>query len=180
VTADNHPSPLKDIVLDAVAGRDQFAGFADFFARLCAPVVRSLAYLGFTLSEAEDAAQEAFAAAYRYWDAISYPVAYVHKAARTIASTHRGKAARVSLVESLPNLVPDQPLAEANLVEAQSDIMRALLHLPAAQATTIALIMDGFTAGEIGEFLYVKEATVRSNLRHARRKLEALLAEDRV
>jgi DNA-directed RNA polymerase specialized sigma24 family protein len=56
--------------------------------------------------------------------------------------------------------------------------MRALVHLPEAQAKTIALAIDGFTAEEIADFMYVAEATVRSNLRHARRKLEILLADD--
>jgi RNA polymerase sigma-70 factor (ECF subfamily) len=54
-----------------------------------------------------------------------------------------------------------------------------MLHaLPVAQREVIALTMDGYGAVEIAEITGQKPATVRSNLRHARRNLVAMLERE--
>jgi RNA polymerase sigma factor (sigma-70 family) len=51
--------------------------------------------------------------------------------------------------------------------------------LPPAQRNTMLLAYEGFQATEISEILGVSDATVRSNLRHARKTLrEKLLLEE--
>jgi RNA polymerase sigma factor (sigma-70 family) len=51
----------------------------------------------------------------------------------------------------------------------------AIRELPPAQAAAIALTIDGYTADDIAAILSMNPATVRSNLRHARKRLRIKL-----
>src|SRR5207247_10394779 len=55
-------------------------------------------------------------------------------------------------------------------------ILRLLRILPPAQLEVMALVVDGYGPAEIAILLDKQPATVRTNLREARRKLERLLA----
>jgi RNA polymerase sigma-70 factor (ECF subfamily) len=57
--------------------------------------------------------------------------------------------------------------------------MQLLRALPAAQREALALTMDGFTPKEIAEMTGREAVTVRSHLRHARRRLERSMGTTR-
>jgi DNA-directed RNA polymerase specialized sigma24 family protein len=50
-------------------------------------------------------------------------------------------------------------------------VIAALRRLPPAQLTAMALTFDGYTPTEIAQTLHQDASTVRSNLRHARKRL---------
>jgi RNA polymerase sigma-70 factor (ECF subfamily) len=141
--------------------------FDDFyraeFVRLTWFAVR----MGAFRAEAEEIAQEAMTAAWRTWQSLAHPPAYVRMAAMRILYRAHAKAGRerIAVLRAAgPDLLPlDEPE-----VHRVVNLLRAL---PAAQREALALTMDGFTPKEIAEMTGREAATVRSHLRHARRNL---------
>jgi RNA polymerase sigma factor (sigma-70 family) len=60
--------------------------------------------------------------------------------------------------------------------EEQQHVLHALRALPSEQRIVVALRYDGATCEEIAAVTGKSPATVRSNLRHARRTLEELMS----
>lgn len=154
-------------------GRVADNGFESFFRNEYLPVVRFVRRAGATTAEAEDAASTAMVAAYRSWAALNNPRAWVRTSALRLyirqLERNRVDVARAIRALAAPRYEHDRDPGEHSRVVA---ILRAL---PPAQLEVMALIFDGYTPAEIAELLDKSPATVRSNLRQARRRLEHLL-----
>ncbi|MEU2625327.1 sigma-70 family RNA polymerase sigma factor [Streptomyces sp. NPDC007157] len=134
--------------------------------------LRSL--IGFLISHgagvqvAADIAQAVMTDAYRNWDRISHPKAWVHKAAS------RALVRRVASVEEPVDDVPEPtslvPRPDAiGEWEAQYDALPMLRSLPMKQRQVMAWTLAGFTPADIAEHLGLPAENVRANLAKARR-----------
>jgi len=103
----------------------------------------------------------------------------VRRAYKHIRTVTRRRAAMDRFADqpaSAPSPSPAAALANAQLATA---LYRALDTLPRDQRTAFVLCeIDQMTAGEAAKVVDAPEATVRTRLFHARRKLRELLAEE--
>ncbi|SHM86506.1 RNA polymerase sigma factor [Cryptosporangium aurantiacum] len=156
------------------------AGFEDYFRRDFVPLTRWMIFSGATMAEAQDAIQVAMLAAYGCWAAIDAPRAFV----RTVALRHfRKERARAQRAQDAAAHVSELYATPHFEFRAEVEtVRRALAALPAAQRHAIALTIDGYSPAEIAGILAQPAATVRSNLRHARKALRRQLGRgyDRV
>ena len=130
--------------------------------------------------EAEDAAQEAMTDAYRSWDRIRSPRAWVRRAAFRSYLRHVRKLRRESpALEAEDALMADRiSRVEGSEPDEQWRVIAVMRRLPPEQRKVAALFYDGFSLAEIAEVVGKPAGTVRSLLRHARLRLrEVILSE---
>jgi RNA polymerase sigma-70 factor (ECF subfamily) len=138
-----------------------------------AALVRHVMFHGATAEEAWDAAQTAFAEAYRVWATIRSPRAWL----RTVAVR---AYLRSAVPETPTDSPPDRPdpssaALRVELGEQERFVLAALAGLPGKQRQVMAWSMDGFSPGEIAQVLDEEPAAVRQNLRRARQNLKRQL-----
>lgn len=143
--------------------------FDDYFRSDLVPLTRWLVFSGASPTEAQDAVQAAMMVAFTNWSAIQSPRSFV----RTLAMRHflreRAKVQRDRDRER--RYSPNDVVVDFDFHAEVQQVRAALAALPAAQRHVMALTFDGYTPTEIAEILAQPPATVRSNLRHARRAL---------
>ncbi|MDQ0983234.1 sigma-70 family RNA polymerase sigma factor [Streptomyces sp. V2I9] len=152
------------------------AEFAAFYREELRPLVGFLINQGARVRDAADIAQESMTDAYRCWGDITYPKAWVHKAAS------RALIRKVADVEELVEDVPEptsllpRPDAIAEW-EARHDALFILRDLPPRQRQVMAWTLNGFTPTDIAEHLGLSAEAVRANLKKARRAAAARIGE---
>jgi RNA polymerase sigma factor (sigma-70 family) len=154
-------------------------GFVLFFQQRFSRIVILLIAMGSSRADAEDAAQDAMILAWQQWDSIREPAAWVRTVAVRVFWKHAGTPPdrTVQLDE-----VPGEPVTDPDLSifsEEQCTVLRLLRGLPPGQRAVAALFYDGQSCEEIAELAGKPEATVRSQLRHARRALREVIASER-
>ncbi|MFC3737630.1 RNA polymerase sigma factor [Paractinoplanes deccanensis] len=158
--------------------------FEDFFEREYRTVLKTVLYAGAQLVEAEEAAAEAMADAFRRWDAISSPKAWVRTAAirHFIKYSSRRRAEIRLLAAWTPPWQSTDSEAEHNAVEERDFVVFLLAKLPPAQREVFELVVEGLTPSEIAGQLGKTSSAVRANLMLARRQVQQHLcaADDRV
>ncbi|WP_322756747.1 RNA polymerase sigma factor [Frankia sp. Cas3] len=150
------------------------AFFGEDFPRLVLVLLKS----GAGYHDAQDAAQEAMVALYRAWAGVDSPRPWVRTVALRI--WWRRPPPHLGLGEHPGPPVGDNPL---DVEEEKWRVVELMRCLPPAQRAVVALHYDGFSTKEIrtiiaGAGAVRSEATVRSSLRHGRRRLEAILASE--
>ncbi|MCL7430354.1 RNA polymerase sigma factor [Streptomyces sp. YS415] len=148
--------------------------FSAFYRENIRPLTGFLINHGAAVQVAADIAQEIMTDAYRNWDRITHPKAWVHKAAsralvRKIASVEEP----VGEVAEPTSLLP-RPDAIAEW-EAQHDALPLLRSLPMKQSQVLAWTLAGFTPTDIADHLGLPAENVRANLKKARRAAAAYL-----
>lgn len=151
---------------------DEFDGF---FREEYSRVVKVVMYAGAAFEEAEDAVSPAMALAYAHWPQLAQPDAWVRVVAlrnylkEVTKDRRRGRleteAGRRDCLDRLPVKTHEEP-------DERSWVITVLRRLPRAQLTAMALTFDGYTPTEIAQMLDQDASTVRSNLRHARKRLK--------
>ena len=155
-------------------------GFALFFRQRYHKTVLLLMTMGASRADAEDAAQEAMTAAWRQWEDIREPAAWVRIAAlRAFWKHKRQQAQTVPLQEAMPQAAPGDPDL-AVFADEQRWVLGLLRGLAPEQRTAAALFYDGLAASEIADLTGKPAATVRSDLRHARNRLREMIMPDRL
>ena len=143
--------------------------FDHYFRSDLIALTRWLVFSGASPAEAQDAIQVAMMAAYTNWAVIESPRAYV----RTIAMRHflneRAKVRRDH--DAWRRSSQDLAVIDYDFDTEGRLVLAVLTGLPRAQRHIMALTFDGYTPNEIAGILAQPAATVRSNLRHARRAL---------
>jgi RNA polymerase sigma-70 factor (ECF subfamily) len=102
----------------------------------------------------------------------------VRRGHKFIRSASRRRAAMTRLADQplAPTLTPDRALQQQQAAET---LYRALDRLPDDQRTAFVLCeIDQLTAGDAAVIAGAPEATMRTRLFHARKKLRALLSEE--
>lgn len=167
--------PLRDLLIKSdPVPRDYDNDFNDFFRKEYPRVVKVVMYAGATFEEAEDAVSPAMALAYTEWPLLTQPAAWVRTVALRLyfkkAKKDRARitketaAARLDGVDRLSAGAHEEP-------DERSRVIAILRCLPPAQLAAMALSFDGYTTVEIAQMLHQNADTVRSNLRHARKRL---------
>jgi RNA polymerase sigma-70 factor, ECF subfamily len=150
----------------ALGSRDR----GDFEAFFDAEFPRLVAFclaLGLARPAAEDVAQEAFLTVLRRWDTITNPPAYLRKVAFHLAIRRPYEIPRDDLAASQAPARSDTP----SPLEERHVVLEALRQLPGQQQAVFALFFDDQPISDIAKTLDLPPATVRSHLRHARRRL---------
>ncbi|QXJ25859.1 RNA polymerase sigma factor [Actinomadura graeca] len=148
------------------------AAFEQYYRADIKPLIGFVIYLGATEHEAQDIAQEAMKAALLSWPAIEHPKAFT----RTVAQRQlrRSRAKVQNETQALVSRTGPGGLAAAGTHTDEGlrqYLLQLLSLLPTEQRTVMAWTIDGFTPAEIAELTGHKPATVRSHLRHARKRL---------
>jgi RNA polymerase sigma-70 factor (ECF subfamily) len=142
--------------------------FDGFFSEHYARVVGSLRLAGGEISEAEDAAQEAFAKAMMRWKSVSLmdrPATWVYVVAVRELRRRAGRRGEVSDAGSANDVaLPDF----AGAVVTAAVIERALRALPPRQRLAVVLRFHAdLTVPEVGRAMRCSEGTVKSTLHAA-------------
>ena len=150
-------------------------GFEAFYLREYHAVVRLAYALSGSRLAAEDIAQEAFLRAFRDWETIRHPSAWVRKV--TVRRAGRTAHRRLLEARTLARLLAGRPPAVTELPEEDAEVWRAVRALPSRQAQVIALryVADAPVA-EIAQVLGLAEGTVKAQLHRGRVALAARLA----
>ena len=155
---------------------EQLEEFRAFFMKEFNPVVGLLIKTGASREDAEDAAQEAMQSVLRGWPGIEHPKAFVCKAAIRV----RNRIWEKARADQQPPVLSEEVVAPFDAREDVDEVLKQLRSLPPMQRTVLALHVDGFEPAEIAEITGENADTVRSNLRHARRKLIRKLDPDSI
>lgn len=147
--------------------------FRDFFQEQRPRVTFMVVMSGATLAEAEDAAQEAMREIALKWGRIEFPAAYARTIALRSFWRERNRLAREGDRLSAAGARGDWPATRPTmeLDESSEYVLNLLNALPREQRTVMALTVDGYDSAAIAKMTGQPAATVRSNLRHARRNL---------
>ena len=142
--------------------------YKDQMPRLVAHLINNLV----PPPQATDVAQEAMTRAYRDWDKIDSPKAWV----RTVALRHWWDISKINSREKSEEDVYESAdlISEEDLqrIVNRSDFLRLIQSITPRQRQILAWTYDGFEPTEIAALLRENPATIRSNLRHARAALE--------
>ena len=146
-------------------------------------MVLYLRKIGASEAEAEDAAAEAMTQAYKAWDQIWSPRAWVRKAAFTSYIRHAIKVRKENPVPEPGELMTGRVSStEDNHQERQEEwrVIAIMRQLPPEQRKVAALFYDDLSIDEIAEVAGKPAATVRSLLRHARTRLKEVVQSEGV
>lgn len=153
------------------------AGVTDFVEFFIAEQPRLMRYLlsqGADQHEADDAIQAAFEDAYKTWDSIRHPKAWLYKVARlkflkaNVLVRDRETPTEEALLTASQRLASGFP---ADFTDDQQMILDAVIALPPMQRQVMGLTIAGFSSAEIADSLQCEPASVRQNLRRARDNL---------
>lgn len=166
----------KELVRLARAGDDRgFAGLVRLHQRRAYAVARSIVL---THEDAEDAVQEGFLRAHQALDRFDPSQAFGAWLNRIVANAALDLARRrkVRNAEELSDTMatPFRDPAEGDELRARLEAALAKLS-ERARAVIVLHDIEGFTHAEIGEMLGIPGGTARSDLHHARQKLQVLL-----
>jgi RNA polymerase sigma factor (sigma-70 family) len=148
--------------------------FASFFHERFGKTVIFLITMGASRADAEDATQEAMLAAWRQLDTIEHAVAWLRIVAfRAYWKQVGARPQTIPLDDSMSRAAAESDLSI--FTEEQLQVLHMLRELPPGQRAIVALRFDGATCEEIAAATGKSPATVRSNLRHARKTLKELM-----
>jgi len=149
-------------------------GFDEFFAEHYDPVVRSLALAVGDRQRAEDAAQEAFAKAYRRWPTVAQmdrPIGWVLVVGMNQCKRWLARADRQFVVNTA--VEPDH----ASTVADSSTVRDGLDALPPRQRATVVLrYLCDLSTADVADALGCSTGTVKSALHAALKQLRVELA----
>ena len=133
---------------------------------------------------AQDAAQEAFIAAYQTMEQLREPKAFPGWLRRIVLTQcnrlTRGKRAMMLPLESVPHLSSTRSLPSAVVEdqELKEQISTAINALPKGQRmATVLYYVDGYSQREVAEFLEVSVDAVKKRLQRARQRLQKRMVE---
>lgn len=156
--------------------RDDLVAFSDFYRERLPKLIVYVRYLGASLDDASDVAQETMRKAHERWSTLTNPTAWTRTvAAREYLTMVTRGPRETSLDDDAAHDNATHPLLRARdeiaEFDARDEFSSLVAGLPARQRQVLAATYDGATPAEIAEDLEIPAATVRSTLRHARNRV---------
>jgi RNA polymerase sigma factor (sigma-70 family) len=161
---------MDDDPADIGGKADRDAEFALFYKEQTPRLVAFLMVFGVPHRLAPDVAQEAMLEAYRKWDHIDHPGAWIRTVASRTWWRWREQKRPEVLVEDAGEWTRSSA-DESEKIVNRYVFLTLLERLPPEQRQVMAWTYDGFQPNEIAAELGKDPATVRSSLREARKKL---------
>jgi RNA polymerase sigma-70 factor (ECF subfamily) len=166
----------------AGADKDRDIAFSRFYRGSVARLTGSCILMGVQPADAPGIVQELMLEIYRRWASIDSAEAYANFVLPRRAAGFLKDSSFCQPADGADLTRSGRPLMEGLphgvlAVEGERLVLQALERLPATQRAVFALAYDDYTCADIGQILDLKEATVRSHLRHARTALKAWWAE---
>ncbi|MGI5330976.1 RNA polymerase sigma factor [Actinomadura nitritigenes] len=153
--------------------------FDDYYRSDLTTLTRFLVYLGASVEDAQDIAQEAMMAVLKQWRHVDDPQAYARTAANGIFMRRLRKAKKERQAAKRA-WIPEQHRSPFVSFAADAEsVMQLLRTLPLEQREVMAWTIDGYTPSQIAEATNQNAATVRSHLRHARASLKKQFVRNR-
>jgi RNA polymerase sigma factor (sigma-70 family) len=150
------------------------ARYEAFYRQQLAPTIAFLCVSGVPSRHAPDVAQEAMIEAYRHWQSIRFPNAWIRRVASRIWARRVANS-----VEDLAFKVPERNVlvrfSDIEKWEQRQELLAWLVDLPPRQRQIMAWTLDGFEPREIARELGMNDSTVRATLRDARNAIAARL-----
>ncbi len=144
--------------------------FSDFYRKNIRGLIGFLVNQGASLTEAADIAQDTMTVAYRRWNDLRSPRAWVHTVSSR-AYIRRFAEVREEPVDPLPeptSLLRTNAVAEW---EARHDVLEQMKALPPRQRQVLAWTISEFTPKEIAGQLGMTPEAVRASLKKARQAI---------
>lgn len=149
--------------------QDDDRSFDGFYRLFIAHLVAFLVWQGAGLADAADLAQEAMIDAYRSWQEIEHPRAWVKRVASRKHARRIAQVERPAEPEAISLLLRDE--IDVSEWEDRHEVLRLLNKRPPRQRQVLAWTCDGYTPAEIAAELAISSEAVRSSLARARRSL---------
>jgi RNA polymerase sigma factor (sigma-70 family) len=151
--------------------------FELFYRAETRDLVRFLIWLGASLADAADVAQDTMIEAFHRWPTIRTPRAWVRRVASRIFLRRLARVVErpVDDVDARPLLAANRDLTDW---EQHDEICHLLAQLPPRQRQVMAWTFDGYPPRQIAAELGITADAVRSNLKLARRALAERLSTD--
>lgn len=150
------------------------AEFSLFYTDQTPQLVAHLLYLGVPARMAAELAQDAMTEAFRQWDNLDHPRAWVRTVAARRWFKQRSQLNAEILLDDLPAGVLILTDDVADTIVQRHTVLAELERLPPAQRQVLAWAIDGYQPIEIAAILGKPPATVRALLRQAREKLRSV------
>jgi RNA polymerase sigma factor (sigma-70 family) len=164
--------------MEAVTEIEPDLRFEAFFSGAYPRLVRAAYLLTGSISEAEDLAQEAMARVYERWERVGRMRSPEGYAFRTAFNLNRRRVRRLMMFARRSPSLAAAPPDPAAVAEASSDVLRALLALPAGQRDALVLAeFLGMTPDEVAGLLGIRTGSVRVRLHRARAGFRKQLGE---
>lgn len=148
------------------------AEFSLFYTGQMPSLVAHLIYQGVPVRLAADLAQDAMTEAFRQWDDLDYPRAWIRTVAARTWHKRRADLDHEVLHSDVPAPMPLLTDAQAETIAQRHSVLLTLNDLPLAQREVMAWTVDGYQPTEIAAILGKPPATIRSLLRQARQRLD--------
>jgi RNA polymerase sigma factor (sigma-70 family) len=171
--SDGSPEPDLAAAARSEVGADDAARveeFSTFYREYMPRLVRYLMVAGVPTWWAAELAQETMAQAWRAWGEIETPKAWCRRAAYRSWIRLRTRLPEEP-VEDAPEDSTLIDAADIHEMETRNVLLGMLNELSPRERQVMAMVYDGDTTAEIAHELGATQATVRSTLRNARRKL---------
>ncbi|AYG78494.1 hypothetical protein DWB77_00601 [Streptomyces hundungensis] len=171
------PATLEGASADSLNILARTHEFPAFYRSMIRSLVWFLMNQGANAHLAADIAQDTMMKAYRRWNDIEQPRAWVHRVASRALVRHIATVLEEP-AEDVPepsSLLP-RPDAIATW-ESEQDILRVLRALPPRQRQVLAWTLSGYSSTEIAEELGMTAEAVRSSLKKARRTATQFLSQ---
>jgi RNA polymerase sigma factor (sigma-70 family) len=159
------------------SGTEAEKQFSDFFSRVYPRLYSALLVACRCPGQADEAAQEALARAWRAWAHVSQleeREGYVFRIAFNVLADHYRRERRRRLIGLRPRSVHDDHAS----VDAHSALQEAILLLPGRQRAALLLtVLFGYSSEEAATIMGVRPGTVRRMVGQARKRLRTQVYE---
>jgi len=153
------------------------SGFEEFFRHEYQGLCRAMLLLTGNRAEAEECVEEALVRVLSRWNDVrvmASPTGYTFVTAANVFRRRRRRDARHRPLASLREVPDDQ----SERLDARLSVLDGMQNLSLRQRQAIVLVdFLGFTSGEAGRLLGLRDSSVRSELHRARTVLSAKLKD---